>query len=74
MNNEILTVEEKKKYAMADKRDFEILSKIKKLEKFSLPEEDKFLVEFLRTQLEKDWRTSLITLLDNLLKKYEKVK
>lgn len=65
-----LTIAEKKKYAMPTERDYEILLKIKKLEKLKLTKEDMFLVRFIRVQLEHDWRTPLVKALDKILKKY----
>ncbi|OGY45947.1 MAG: hypothetical protein A3J62_01440 [Candidatus Buchananbacteria bacterium RIFCSPHIGHO2_02_FULL_38_8] len=61
---------DKKKYILADKKDFIILNKIYKLEKKLLSRDDRKLVKFIRTQLERDWRTPIIKLLDQLLKKY----
>ena len=34
----------------------EILSKIKKLEKLKLSKEERFLIKFIKTQLEYNWR------------------
>lgn len=65
-----LTKAEEKKYVMSVDEDYEILSKIKQLEKLNLRKEDKFLVSFIRAQLEHDWRKPLIKLLDRLLGKY----
>ena len=59
-----------KKYAFVEKRDYVILSKIYKLEKFDLIKSDKDLVKFIRTQLKRDWRALIIKLLNKLLKKY----
>ena len=61
---------DKKRYIFKDKRDYEILSKIYLLEKSSLNKYDKELVKFIRTQLKHDWRSSIIKLLNGLLKKY----
>jgi len=57
------------KYVMADKRDYEILSKIKELEKKKLEKEDKEIIKLIKTQLERDWRKPLLVKLDKLLKK-----
>jgi len=54
---------------MADKRDYEILSKIKELEKKKLEKEDKEIIKLIKTQLERDWRKPLLVKLDKLLKK-----
>lgn len=67
-----LTLFEKKNYVMADKEDFMILSKIKKLEKKGLAKQDKETIKIIRTQLKKNWRLPLIKYLDRLLKKYKK--
>jgi len=65
------TPTEKRKYLLPEKRDFEILSKCKELEKMKLSEGDKEQVEFIKTQLESDWRKYLLGELNKLLKKYE---
>ena len=62
---------EKKKYVLSKDTDFEILAKCKQLEKIKLTKEDKFLVKFLKTQLEADWRKPLLKRLNQLLKKYK---
>ncbi len=64
------TAEEKQKYILKTEQDYEILGKIKQLEKKKLSSDDKKLIAFLRTQLEQDWRTPMIKRLDELLKKY----
>lgn len=64
--------EEKKKYLLPEKRDLEILDKCKQLEKLELNKEDRFLVEFIKTQLELDWRAHLLEALNKLIKKYKK--
>ena len=61
--------QDKDKYVLADAQDYEILEKIYQLEKKKLSLEDKELVRFARTQLERDWRTPLVKFLDRLLKK-----
>ena len=66
----VLTPTEKKKYLMVNEKDYEILSKIRELEKLKLTKEDRVLVSFIRTQLENDWRKPLIRTLDKLLRKY----
>ena len=63
---------EKTKYVMSTDADFEILSKIKRLEKFNLVKEDQETARFIKTQLEHDWRKPLIKKLDKLLKKYKR--
>ena len=71
MKKFLLTKAEKKKYVMAEARDYEILAKIKQLEKLKLSQKDKFLVKFIRSQLERDWRKYLIKELNKLLRKYK---
>lgn len=63
-----LTKREKKKYVMSTDQDYEILSKIKQLEKCDLNKQEKFLVRLVRTQLERDWRKWLIKELDWILR------
>ncbi|NQU98853.1 hypothetical protein HQ533_05270 [Candidatus Woesearchaeota archaeon] len=69
-----LTPLEKKKYVMPTDRDFEILAKCKELEKLKLTKEDKLLVKFIKTQLERDWRKPLLVKLNKLLRKYKEKK
>jgi len=66
-----LTLPEKRKYLLPRETDVEILSLCKELEKLDLSKEDRFLVEFIKTQLEKDWRTPLLEKLRELGKKYK---
>ncbi len=67
-----LTKTEKKRYVMSTARDYEILSKVKQLEELNLNKEEKYLIKLIRSQLEHDWRKSLIKELDKLLLKYNK--
>lgn len=53
-------------YVMGDERDYEILSKLKKLETKTLSEEDKRVVALIKTQLIDDWREPLIRTIDEL--------
>ena len=62
---------EKKKYVMSVDQDYEILKKVKQLEKLNLAKHEKFLIQFIRTQLEHDWRKWLIKELNRLLRKYK---
>ncbi len=62
---------EKKKYVLPTERDIEILRKCKQLEKLELDKSDRFLVKFIKTQLEADWRKYLLEELNKLIKKYE---
>ena len=66
-----LTKTEEKKYVMSIDEDYEILSKVKQLEKLNLSREERFLVKFIRTQLEHDWRKWLIIELDKVLLKHK---
>lgn len=67
-----LTKNEKRKYVMSTDEDYEILSKVKQLEKLKLSKEDKFIIRFVRTQLERDWRKWLIKELGRILRRYQK--
>ena len=52
------------------RRDREILSKIHKAEGLpKLTDNEKFLLLFIRTQLEKDWRSHILALLDKMLER-----
>lgn len=66
-----LTKAEQKKYVMSTDEDYEILGKIKQLEKMKLTKEEKFLVKLIKTQLEHDWRKPLIQTLNKILRKYK---
>jgi len=66
-----LTKFEKSKYVMSTEKDFEILAKIKKIEKIKkISNQDRDMIKFIRTQLERDWRAPLLKSLDKILKKY----
>ncbi|GEM_PF-713637 len=67
-----LTKPENKKYVMSVDQDYEILEKVKQLEKIHLAKHEQFLIRFIRTQLEHDWRKWLIKELNKLLKKYKR--
>ena len=67
-----LTKTEQKKYVMSTNDDYEILKKVKQLEKLKLNKEDKILVWLIKTQLEFEWRNYLIHALNQILKKYRK--
>ena len=56
---------------MSTNEDYEILNKVKKLEKEKLKKEDKMLVWLIKTQLEFDWRQYLIQTLNRLFSKYQ---
>jgi hypothetical protein len=67
-----ITPVEKKRYVLSTDRDFEILGKCKELEKKKLAKRDRKLVECIKTQLTLDWRTPLLKVLNELLKKYKR--
>ena len=67
-----ITKEEQKKYILSTDQDYEVLGKIHQLEKLPLSPGDKRLINFIRTQLEADWRGPIFEVLDRLLKKYKK--
>lgn len=62
---------EKKKYPLKNPKGIEILGKIHELENLPLSLEDKKLVNFIRTQLEEDWQTPCLNLLEDIFKKYK---
>jgi len=62
---------DEKKYVLKERVDTEILLKCKTLENAGLTKEDRALVEFIKTQLEDDWRTPLLEKTDELIKKYK---
>jgi len=55
-----VTKAEKKKYVLSTDGDYEILGEVKQLENMKLTKEEKFLVKFIKTQLEHNWRKPLI--------------
>lgn len=63
--------EEADRYVLSTDDDYQILSKIHQLEQHNLSKEDKELVQFVRTQLELDWRPPIVAKLDELLSKYD---
>ena len=65
-----LTKSEERKHVMSADQDYEILGKIKILEKMKLKKEEKFLVNFARTQLEHDWRKPLMKMLNKVLQNH----
>ena len=65
-----ISPEEKKKYLLLTEKDFEILEKIKKAECIpDLSNREKMILEFLKTQLEKDWRTPVIKFLEKIMRR-----
>jgi len=67
-----ITPREKQKYVLSTNKDYQILGKIHQLEKQKISSEDKKLVNFIKSQLQLDWRTQVIKLLERLLRKYKK--
>ncbi len=67
-----LSKSEKRNYVMSTDHDFEIILKIRKLEKLGLSKNDAEFIKFIRTQLELNWSRPLIKKLDSLLKKYKR--
>jgi len=63
-----ISSQEKKKYMLPTDADFEILAKCKQLEKSNLTDDDRVFVNFIKTQLEEDWRKPLLKMLNKLLK------
>lgn len=66
-----IKAKDKKRYIMSTDEDYIILGKIYQLERKRLSATDKRMVNFIRTQLEHDWRLPLIKHLDKLIKKYK---
>lgn len=67
-----LTKTEQRKYVMLKGEDYEILKRVKQLEKLKLTKEDKKVVGLIKTQLKSEWRKPLIRKLNQLFKKYSK--
>jgi len=67
-----ISADEQERYVLSTDSDYEILGKIHKLEKKPLSNKDSYLVQFIRTQLEEDWRLPLIKELNRLLSKYKR--
>jgi len=66
-----ITLKEERDYVLPTNQDYEILGKIKQLEKQKLSVGDRKLIKFIRTQLRQDWRTPIVKLLNTILKKYK---
>lgn len=62
---------EEKEYVLSTNQDYEILDKVKQLERQKLSVCDRKLIKFIRTQLRQDWRTPIVKLLNTILKKYK---
>ena len=61
-----------RRYVLSDPQNLQILTKVYQLEGYKLSQEDKKLIQFVRTQLKRDWQTPVIVFLNKLLKKYKK--
>lgn len=66
----LLTKIEKKKYVLSTDKDYEILFKIKQIEKMDLDKQEKLLIKLIKSQLEQNWRKSLMKELGKILRKY----
>ena len=66
----VITPEDKRKYVLKEKKDYTILAKVKHLEQLTLSITDKKMVQLIKTQLKKDWRTPLLKYLSCLEKRY----
>lgn len=62
---------DKKKYVLATDADLEILGICNILVKQKLSENDRKLVDLIKSQLLDDWRSPLLKALNQLLKKYK---
>ena len=69
-----VTKSEKKKYLLSLDADFQILAMCKQLERLRLTRPDNQLLKITKSQLEHEWRKSLLRTLHLLIKKYKKKK
>ncbi len=67
-----ITNAERKRYVLSLDKDFEILNKCKKLERLNITKEDKILVKLIKSQIEDNWRKTLLNKLNNLINKYKR--
>lgn len=63
---------EKRMYVLSTDTDFRILSQCKRLERLRLSNEDRNTIKLTKSQLQDDWRSSLIAALKKLARKYRK--
>jgi hypothetical protein len=70
----VIIKENKKEYYLDEPRDKQIYAKVKKLEKLNLKKEEKELVKLIKSQLEKNWRKSLLANLTKLTNKSRRIK
>jgi len=60
---------EEEKYVLTDPVNKNIFDKVQEAEQImNLSDEEKLLLGFLRTQLERDWQTPCIKMLDEMIK------
>jgi hypothetical protein len=71
LNKSFPLTKTEQKYVMSTNEDYEILRKVKQLEKLKLTREEKFLVFLIKTQLEFGWRKYLIQTLNKILRKHK---
>ena len=65
-----ITEDEEREFLLPNEEDYEILSGIKALEKKQLSPEDEEVIKLIKSQLQEDWRTPLLTKLRELVEKY----
>lgn len=65
-----ITEQEEKEYLLPNEEDYEILSIVKLLENKNLSDQDKEIVEFIKSQLRVDWRGPLLERLKQIIQKY----
>ncbi len=63
---------ERAHFVLATDEDYEILAKLRTLERKPLSAEDRRLVRFIRSQLILEWRKPVLRQLDQLLKKHKR--
>lgn len=62
---------EKRLYVLSTDPDFKILSQCKDLERLQLSKEDRSIIKLVKSQLQDDWRSSLIAALNRLARRYK---
>ncbi|MDD5032315.1 MAG: hypothetical protein PHR36_04740 [Patescibacteria group bacterium] len=67
-----VSLADKKKYVLATDADFEIVDKCRRLEILKPADDDRLLINLIKSQLEVEWRPPLIEALNKLLRKYQK--
>ena len=66
-----LTKHEQNKYVMSTNEDYEILQKVKELEKMKLTKEEKEIVSLIKSQLIYDWRGPLLIKLKKIMQRHQ---